>query len=129
MLAFRISRPLIVGFALLLAGLVSASPALAVGSDWRVGYYTPSGRALSNASADATPDGVAAFNFTDQPNTALLVTDHGAFNGTLLGDLTGKTITATVRPPYPYGGEFISQFIFALQLCWFPMLISCRFFF
>src|SRR5688572_13062568 len=36
--------------------------------------------------------------------------------------LTGKTITATVRPPYPYGGEFISQFIFALQLCWFPML-------
>src|SRR5881394_4531771 len=38
--------------------------------------------------------------------------------------LTGKTITATVRPPYPYGGEFISQFIFALQLCWFPMLIS-----
>ena len=38
--------------------------------------------------------------------------------------LTGKTIVATVRPPYPYGGEFISQFIFALQLCWFPMLIS-----
>ncbi len=22
--------------------------------------------------------------------------------------LTGKTITATVRPPFPYGGEFIS---------------------
>ena len=38
--------------------------------------------------------------------------------------LTGKTITAAIRPPYPYGGEFISQFIFALQLCWFPMLIS-----
>ena len=38
--------------------------------------------------------------------------------------LTGKTITATVRPPYPYGGEFIGQFLFALQLCWFPMLIS-----
>src|SRR5207253_3634119 len=38
--------------------------------------------------------------------------------------LTGKTMTATVRPPYPYGGEFISQFIFALQLCWFPMLVS-----
>src|SRR5437762_2137909 len=30
----------------------------------------------------------------------------------------------TARPPYPYGGEFISQFLFALQLCWFPMLIS-----
>src|SRR5687767_13693238 len=38
--------------------------------------------------------------------------------------LTGKTITAVVRPPYPYGGEFISQFLFALQLCWFPMMIS-----
>jgi len=30
--------------------------------------------------------------------------------------LTGKTIVAAVRPPYPYGGEFISQFLFALQL-------------
>ena len=29
--------------------------------------------------------------------------------------LTGKTITAVVRPPYPYGGEFISQFLFALR--------------
>ncbi len=38
--------------------------------------------------------------------------------------LTGKTISATVKPPYPYGGEFVSQFLFALQLCWFPMLIS-----
>jgi phospholipid/cholesterol/gamma-HCH transport system permease protein len=38
--------------------------------------------------------------------------------------LTGKTIVATVRPPYPYGGEFIGQFLFALQLTWFPMLIS-----
>ena len=38
--------------------------------------------------------------------------------------LTGKTLVATVRPPYPYGGEFIGQFLFALQLTWFPMLIS-----
>ena len=38
--------------------------------------------------------------------------------------LTGKTMVATVRPPYPYGGEFVSQFLFALRLCWFPMLIS-----
>ena len=39
--------------------------------------------------------------------------------------LTAKTLVSAVRPPYPYGGEFISQFLFALQLCWFPMLISC----
>src|ERR1041385_1281568 len=38
--------------------------------------------------------------------------------------LTGKTILSAVRPPYPYGGEFISQFLFALRLCWFPLLIS-----
>jgi phospholipid/cholesterol/gamma-HCH transport system permease protein len=38
--------------------------------------------------------------------------------------LTAKTIVSALRPPYPYGGEFISQFLFALQLCWFPMMIS-----
>jgi phospholipid/cholesterol/gamma-HCH transport system permease protein len=38
--------------------------------------------------------------------------------------LTGKTVAAALRPPYPYGGEFIAQFIFALQLCWFPMAVS-----
>ena len=38
--------------------------------------------------------------------------------------LTGKTIVAAVRPPFPYGTEFVGQFLFALQLCWFPMLIS-----
>jgi phospholipid/cholesterol/gamma-HCH transport system permease protein len=38
--------------------------------------------------------------------------------------LTGKTLVSVVRPPYPYGGEFMSQFLFALKLCWFPMLIS-----
>jgi phospholipid/cholesterol/gamma-HCH transport system permease protein len=38
--------------------------------------------------------------------------------------LTGKTIKSAWRPPYPYGGEFIGQFLFALRLCWFPLLIS-----
>src|SRR6266436_5962061 len=38
--------------------------------------------------------------------------------------LTAKTIVSALRPPYPYGGEFIGQFLFALQLCWFPMMIS-----
>src|SRR5256714_3708594 len=38
--------------------------------------------------------------------------------------LTGKTIMSALRPPYPYGGEFVSQFLFALKLCWFPLLIS-----
>jgi phospholipid/cholesterol/gamma-HCH transport system permease protein len=38
--------------------------------------------------------------------------------------LTGKTLMSAIRPPYPYGGEFVIQFLFALRLCWFPLLIS-----
>jgi phospholipid/cholesterol/gamma-HCH transport system permease protein len=38
--------------------------------------------------------------------------------------LTAKTVSSAIRAPYPYGGEFISQFLFALQLCWFPMMVS-----
>ena len=38
--------------------------------------------------------------------------------------LTGKTIWSALTPPYPYGGEFVSQFLFTLRLCWFPLLIS-----
>src|SRR6202050_212187 len=36
----------------------------------------------------------------------------------------GRSIASALRPPYPYGGEFVSQFLFALRLCWFPLLIS-----
>jgi phospholipid/cholesterol/gamma-HCH transport system permease protein len=38
--------------------------------------------------------------------------------------LTGKTIMSALRPPFPYGGEFVSQFLFALKLCWFPLVVS-----
>src|ERR1700680_3869352 len=38
--------------------------------------------------------------------------------------LTGRTVSSAVRPPYPYGGEFVAQFLFALRLCWFPLLVS-----
>jgi len=38
--------------------------------------------------------------------------------------LTGKTLTSALRPPYPYGGEFLGQFLFALRLCWLPLLVS-----
>src|SRR4029077_13812291 len=36
----------------------------------------------------------------------------------------GRTITSAIRPPYPYGGELVSQFIFALRLVWFPRLVT-----
>ncbi len=38
--------------------------------------------------------------------------------------LTGKTIWSALTPPYPYGGELVSQFLFTLRLCWLPLLIS-----
>jgi phospholipid/cholesterol/gamma-HCH transport system permease protein len=38
--------------------------------------------------------------------------------------LTGKTLVSTVTPPYPYGGEFVQQFLFLLRLCWMPLTIS-----
>src|SRR3954454_25136945 len=38
--------------------------------------------------------------------------------------LTGKTMLFALRPPYPYGGEVVKQLLFALTLCWFPLLIS-----
>src|SRR3979490_528090 len=38
--------------------------------------------------------------------------------------LTGKTILSGLRPPYPYGGACVSQFLFALRVCWFPLLVS-----
>ena len=41
-----------------------------------------------------------------------------------MGILTGKTVVAAVKPPYPYGGEFVYQFLFALRLCWFPMILA-----
>jgi phospholipid/cholesterol/gamma-HCH transport system permease protein len=44
-----------------------------------------------------------------------------------LGDmmiLTARTLSSALRPPYPYGGELVSQFLFTLRLVWFPLLIS-----
>src|ERR1700688_1551300 len=38
--------------------------------------------------------------------------------------LTGRTIWSALRPPYPYGGEFVSQFLFLLLLVLFPLLVS-----
>jgi phospholipid/cholesterol/gamma-HCH transport system permease protein len=38
--------------------------------------------------------------------------------------LAGKTVVSAISPPYPYGTEFVQQFLFAMRLCWFPMLLS-----
>ncbi len=38
--------------------------------------------------------------------------------------LAGRTVVAVVRPPYPYGGEFVWQFLLVLRTCWLPLLLS-----
>jgi phospholipid/cholesterol/gamma-HCH transport system permease protein len=38
--------------------------------------------------------------------------------------LTGRTIVSALRPPYPYGGELVSQFLFVLRQVWFPLLVT-----
>ena len=38
--------------------------------------------------------------------------------------LAGRTIWSALRPPYPYGGELVNQFLFALRVVWLPLLIS-----
>jgi phospholipid/cholesterol/gamma-HCH transport system permease protein len=38
--------------------------------------------------------------------------------------LAGRTVSATVMPPYIYGGELVSQFLFVLRLVWLPLLVS-----
>ena len=41
-----------------------------------------------------------------------------------MGILTGKTVLSAVSPPYTYGNELVAQFLFAIRLCWFPMIIA-----
>jgi phospholipid/cholesterol/gamma-HCH transport system permease protein len=41
-----------------------------------------------------------------------------------MGILTGRTMVSAVRPPYTYGNEFVYQFLFALRVCWFPMILA-----
>ena len=85
MSSIRLGRLTLSGVVALAAAILSVAPALAGGSDWKVGYYTPSNQTLSTASADRPGSSLAALNFTSEPNTALLVTTHGASKGSLLG--------------------------------------------
>ncbi len=38
--------------------------------------------------------------------------------------LLRRTIVAAILPPYNYGPELVDQFLFALRLGWFPMIIA-----
>jgi phospholipid/cholesterol/gamma-HCH transport system permease protein len=38
--------------------------------------------------------------------------------------LTSRTVASALRPPYPYGEEFVWQFLFVLRMVWFPLLVT-----
>jgi hypothetical protein len=74
---------------------INSSASASTTTNWKLGYYNTSGRALSMSSV---PSGgqLATFNFTNQDNTALLVTDQGANKGGLIGNQSSATgINAT----------------------------------
>jgi hypothetical protein len=99
------------------AGLITlafgiVTPVLAASENaapkWKVWTYNASNRAFKGSvPAAAGPTSIATFPFPASPDVALLVTDHGSYKDTLLGDLTGKTISAKVSTsggPFTYYG-------------------------
>ncbi len=94
---------LAVGLSGTLAGVANAAPAAP--TNWHVGVYLPPNyRAVSEGAASTTAAGLATFQFTSQPNTALLLNTQGSQMGNLLGDDAGKTVTATytISGPSPF---------------------------
>jgi hypothetical protein len=77
-----------------LVGITSSASA-ANTANWKLGYYTPSPHGtISTSSVTGPAPALATFNFTNLPNTALLITDQGANKSMLLGDDTGMTVSA-----------------------------------
>jgi hypothetical protein len=64
-------------------------------SGWQIGYYTPSLPGTLSFAEAFEGSGEASLNFTDEDNTALLVTRQKAQYPTLLGDLRSATSIST----------------------------------
>ena len=72
---------------------------------WKVYDYNRSGQAFSSRIPTLVSDGIT-FNFLPTPDTALLVTNHPSYRGSLLGNINGKTITATISATISQGAMF-----------------------
>jgi phospholipid/cholesterol/gamma-HCH transport system permease protein len=81
------------------------------------------GRARPQGAGGATSASVG-MNGRELAERAFLPTRHllEEFGDIMI--LTGRTISSALRPPYPYGGELVSQFLFTLRQVWFPLLIT-----
>ena len=108
------------------AWAASSGPAA---SYWHIGYYTPSGRALSLASAPAASGSVASLNFTNQDNTALLVTNNAGQFPTLLGNLTGKSVSATFTISGLNADQSFTYYGEGVGACGVSKSVNVRYFF
>jgi len=81
------------------------------------------GRARPQGAGGAT-SALVGMNGRELAERAFLPTRHllEEFGDIMI--LTGRTISSALRPPYPYGGELVSQFLFTLRQVWFPLLIT-----
>lgn len=101
---------LLVGF-LGLPGVAQAGVRGSTASGWHIAYYENTAPVPSLGEApSARPNGIAFLNFTAEDNTSLLVTKQKAQFTSLLGNLTGETITARftvsgVTGAFTYYGE------------------------
>jgi phospholipid/cholesterol/gamma-HCH transport system permease protein len=83
--------------------------------------------AASDAGLDSAPAGAAESSRGLVRPVAQRATRSARNLLEEFGDMTilaGRTIASALRPPYPYGGEFVSQFLFTLRLVWFPLLVT-----
>jgi hypothetical protein len=107
----KLSLGIAVAAALLTCAIGIGTPSVAAdngAAKWKVWTYNASNRALRGSVPANTNAGIATFAFPLTPDVALLVTDHGSYKGSLLGDMSGKTISATVSDsggPFTYFGE------------------------
>lgn len=101
-------------FAVVMASMLAiASPVLAQTflidpkpeKKWMQYFYRANGVAPAPKPSTLV-DGGIGFQFLDTPDTALFMTGHPAYNGTLLGDLTGETVSASIDIAAD-GGTFI----------------------
>jgi hypothetical protein len=104
------ARVLLAALALVLAfpaSTASASdpayPSLA--GKWQLGEFTADGGFAVRTAAPLPANGVG-FPFLDRPDTIILLTEHPAYRGRLLGDLTGKRLAATVGVDVTAGAQF-----------------------
>src|SRR5215208_3993019 len=73
---------------------------------WMQYFYRANGVAPAPKPSSLMPGGGVGFAFLSTPDTAQFLTGHPYYNASLLGDLTGKTVSADVQVTATPGTQF-----------------------